>query len=98
MYFLEYYCNGRMRFLKSDFILNWLHGNCDILFITETYLCKGQILSQKSLSIFIICFLKQELKSLEEEFPVLFQLHICNISIISIYYILECYGFHISNT
>ena len=34
--------NGRMQFLTSDFISSWLDKNCDVLFVTETHLCKCQ--------------------------------------------------------
>ena len=31
-----------MRFLKTDFIRNWLLNNFDICFITETHMTKGE--------------------------------------------------------
>ena len=34
--------NGMRESLISDFMINWLYINGDILFISETHLCKGQ--------------------------------------------------------
>ena len=34
--------NGRTHLLRSDFIVNWMIKNFDIVFISETHLTKGQ--------------------------------------------------------
>ena len=35
--------NGRIHLLRSKFIQNWLHGNFDIVFVSETHLTKNQL-------------------------------------------------------
>ena len=42
--------------MTSDFILTWLHKNCDILFVTETHLCKGQKFKLEIFVEFHSCF------------------------------------------